>query len=70
MIIQTTITEAREMGITGRLFTTRKDIDEGMQIERVKAERDKFAVMSVIKGIFKQKEKEGLIEGVTNEKPI
>ena len=65
MIIKTTITKAREMGITGRLFATRKEIDEGMQIERVKEERDKFVLMSIIKGVFKKKERDGVITGVT-----
>ena len=58
---------ARKMGIVGRLFATRKEIDEGMQVERVKSERDKFVVMSVIKGILKKKKKEGLIENVTQD---
>ena len=62
-IIQTTITEARKMGITGRLFATRKDIDEGMRIERVKEERERFFLASVLRGVLKQK-------GLTDEKSI
>ncbi len=68
MLKQTTITEAREMNIKGRLFSTREDIDEGMKVERMsKEEHDKWVIMCVIKGILKKKKEK---EGVTNEKPI